>query len=271
LRTLVHLSDLHFGDIEPGPADALVGAVRTIAPDLIAVSGDLTQRARHRQFAAARRFLDALPAPRIVVPGNHDIPLYNVLARMKGAQRYQKYISAELEPFYADNEIAVVGLNTARSLTFKGGRINERQLGVIRSRLCGIDERLVKIVLTHHPFDLPGEYPQSALVGRARLATELLADCKVDIFLAGHFHLSLVAAAASRFQIGGRAVLLVQAGTATSNRGRGHGNSFNVLRIAEPTACVERFDWVPDHGAFAPRAASYFTRTAVGWRRSPVA
>jgi 3',5'-cyclic AMP phosphodiesterase CpdA len=260
---------LHFGDIEAGLIEPLANAIRRIGPDLIAVSGDLTQRARNWQFAAARRFLDALPAPRVVVPGNHDVPLYNLFARFCGVDRYKRHISADLEPFYVDEEIAVLGLNTARSLTFKGGRINERQLARIQQRLCGLEEKLIKVIVTHHPFDLPQEYPASALVGRARMAMDRLADCKIDVFLAGHFHMSLAAATAFRFQIAGHTVLLVQAGTATSNRARGEANSFNVLRIGRPEVSVERFEWDAGHGCFGSAGVNYFRQSEAGWLRLP--
>src|SRR2546421_2446886 len=115
MRTLVHLSDLHFGRVDERLVEPLIAAVTEIDPDLVAVSGDLTQRARSHQFIEARAFLDALPQPQIVVPGNHDIPMHNVYARFfQPLDKYRRYITNELQPFYADEEIAVVGLNTAR-------------------------------------------------------------------------------------------------------------------------------------------------------------
>jgi 3',5'-cyclic AMP phosphodiesterase CpdA len=135
MRTIVHLSDLHFGRVDQALVEPLIETVNALAPDLVAVSGDLTQRARTAQFVEARAFLDALPAPRIVVPGHHDVPLYNPVARfLGGLLKYRRYISDDLAPFYRDREIAVLGLNTARSLTFKNGRINRKQLRILRAR-----------------------------------------------------------------------------------------------------------------------------------------
>src|SRR5882724_10264204 len=128
MRTLVHLSDLHFGRVDERLVEPLIAAVTEIDPDLVAVSGDLTQRARSHQFREARAFLDALPQPQIVVPGNHDVPLHNVFTRfVRPLDKYKGYITDDLQPVYQDNEIVVVGVNTARSLTIKGGRINENQ------------------------------------------------------------------------------------------------------------------------------------------------
>src|SRR4030095_11831424 len=155
MRTIVHLSDLHFGRIDPAVVAPLIETIRQIKPDLVAVSGDLTQRARSHQFEEARAFLDELPKPQIVVPGNHDVPLHNVFARfLEPLTKYRRHITSDLRPFYYDDEIAVMGVNTARSLTIKGGRINEEQVAWMRERLCACDPAVVKIVVTHHPFDL---------------------------------------------------------------------------------------------------------------------
>src|SRR5436309_7341748 len=131
-RTLVHLSDIHFGRVDPALIDPLLDAVRRLAPDVVVVSGDLTQRARTGEFQEARAFLDRLPQPRIVVPGNHDVPLYNLYGRfVEQLARYRRHITDDLEPSYIDDEIAVLGTNTARSLTWKGGRVNGRQIARI--------------------------------------------------------------------------------------------------------------------------------------------
>src|SRR5436190_18217785 len=117
MRTLLHLSDLHFGRVDPVLLEPLGAFARELAPDVVVVSGDLTQRARSEQFRQARRFLDGQPSPQIVVPGNHDVPLRNPFARfIAPLRKYRRYISDDLEPSFVDEEIAVVGINSARSL-----------------------------------------------------------------------------------------------------------------------------------------------------------
>src|SRR3954451_17492079 len=112
MRTIVHLSDLHFGRVNPLLLDPLLKIVKEIGPDVVAVSGDLTQRARSHQFQQARSFLDALPKPQIVVPGNHDIPLHNVFARfLEPLTKYEHYITEDLQPAYEDEEVMIVGVN----------------------------------------------------------------------------------------------------------------------------------------------------------------
>ena len=268
MRTLVHLSDLHFGRVDPHILAPLIKTVSEMKPDLVAVSGDLTQRARSHQFREARAFLDALPQPQIVVPGNHDVPLHNVFSRfLQPLDKYQRYINDDLQPVYADEEIVVVGVNTARSLTFKGGRINEAQVARVREQLCGSNNHLVKAVVTHHPFDLPAGYDDRELVGRAQMAMTGLADCGADLFLAGHLHVSHTSHTAERYNIRGHSALVVQAGTASSTRGRGEANSFNVIRINRPDITVERMAWQPARSAFVISGEERFRHTSDGWVR----
>ena len=235
MRTLVHLSDLHFGRVDQALLKPLTAQIRRLSPDLLVVSGDLTQRARSREFIAAREFLESLPVARIVVPGNHDIPMHNLFDRfMRPLRKYSRYITDDLQPFFFDDEIAVAGINTARSLTIKDGRINPQQMEEVSARFAGVPHSLVKIIVTHHPFDLPDQYRRADLVGRADSALQSFAGSGADLLLAGHLHASHAGTTDARYPIDGYAALVVQAGTATSTRGRGEANSFNVIRISSP-------------------------------------
>src|SRR4026207_826131 len=120
MKTLAHLSDLHFGRVDYTVRDAVIETVRSLNPNVVVVSGDLTQRARSHQFQEARQFLDALPQPQIVVPGNHDVPLSNFFARFgRPLDKYRRYITDDLQPFYADDEVAIIGVNNARAVSTK--------------------------------------------------------------------------------------------------------------------------------------------------------
>ena len=269
MRTLVHLSDLHFGRSDAAILSPLLATVTHAKPDVVVVSGDLTQRARSREFLAARAFLEALPRPQIVVPGNHDVPLYNPVARfVRRLDKYQRYITSDLEPCYADEQIAIVGLNTARSWVFKGGRLNHQQMARIRQRLDTGAPDVVKIIVTHHPFDVPAGYQDQDIVGRARLAIQTFAACGVDLLLAGHLHVTYLGHTATRYKLGGYSALIVQAGTATSTRVRGEANTFNVIRIAWPHITVECLAWQPSRGAFVAAASDSFRQTSSGWMAS---
>jgi 3',5'-cyclic AMP phosphodiesterase CpdA len=269
MRTIAHLSDLHFGRVDPAVVEPLVASIAEARPDVVAVSGDLTQRARSAQFQEAREFLDRLPrVPQIIVPGNHDVPLWNAFKRfMQPLDNFRRYITDDLAPFYSDEEIAVVGVNTARSSTTKYGRINVRQVARVRELLCEIDDDVTKIVVTHHPFDLPEGYDEAQIVGRARMAMETLAACGADLLLAGHLHVGHTGQTAKRYEIAGHSALVVQAGTATSTRVRGELNSFNLLRIKHPHVNVVRYTFDPDKKSFAPASSEHFQHTPEGWHR----
>ncbi len=270
MRTVAHLSDLHFGRVDPALLEPLRRALSEIEPHVVVVSGDLTQRARSGQFREARAFLDTLPTPQIVVPGNHDVPLYNVVKRFyKPLSNYERYISQDLEPAYVDDEIAIVGLNTARSMTFKGGRVNEEQVERVRARLCDLPESMTKMIVTHHPFDLPLECDDDDIAGRASMAMHMLAACGADVLLAGHLHASHAGETTERHGIDGYSGIVVQAGTATSTRERGEENAFNVLRTDGHEIRVERHAWQPASHAFARVRTEAFRRSPTGWARSP--
>ena len=270
MKKIVHLSDLHFGRIDPAVVEPLVEAVNEAGPSVVVVSGDLTQRARSQQFKEARAFLDRVPRPQVVVPGNHDVPLYDVVERFaRPLDKWRRYISEEVEPVYEDEEMVVAGLNTARSLTRKFGRVNERQVARLRERLCAYRDDVLKVVVTHHPFDLPAGADEREIVGRAQMAMETLAACGADLLLAGHMHVSHTGHTAERYKIHGHSALFVQAGTATSTRGRGEANSFNLIRLKHPHIQVERRVWHPEAGRFRPSNAETFRHTPDGWERLP--
>ena len=268
MRILAHLSDLHFGALDERVIPPLLEALHAIAPDLVAVSGDFTQRARRRQFAQARAFMDQLRGPALVVPGNHDIPLFDLATRfLDPLGRYRRFISDELAPVFADEEIVVVGLNSARGTAFRHGegRLNERQVIHATQHFDLAPPTAVKIVVTHHPFDLPAGHSEHHLIGRASMAMEWLAGAGADIFLAGHLHVSHVSQSAERYQIAGHSALVVQAGT-LSQRARGEPGSFNVLRVSATRAEIERHTWDDARGRFTRSWSGTFERFPDGWR-----
>ncbi len=266
MRTIVHLSDLHFGKVHRARLEPLAQAVAAIAPDLVAVSGDLTQRARLGQFREAKSFLATLPLPQVVVPGNHDVPLFNLALRFGDPLgRFRRLITYDLTPSFLDDEIAVLGINTTRAFTRKHGRIHERQARQICEDFARASAGQARIVVTHHPFDLPVGARQTDLVRRAEQAMRIFASCGVDLFLSGHLHFSGTGSTA-RYAIPGYAALVVQAGTATSTRRRGEENSFNLIRIDGLLVHVEHHVWQPSALQFArTETASFRHSKTEGW------
>ncbi len=269
-RTIVHISDLHFGAEDERLVEALVQVIAELDPGVIAVSGDLTQRARRAQFAAARAFLARLDAPLVVVPGNHDVPLYNVLARLANPLGgYRHFISRERYPVFADDMLIVAGADTTRSLTIQDGGLRRRDVEHLRAVLASAPDNATRIVVCHHPFDpLTGRRARFTAPRPAADAIERLVTAGADVFLTGHLHLGYVGHTVVRYGAEGRAAIVVEAGTATSVRVRGEGNSFNVLRIADDEIEVERQTWDPDGQRFGPGARDRFTRTPGGWSRT---
>ena len=266
MATIVHLSDLHFGRIDPRLLAPLVRTVETVAPDLVAVSGDLTQRARASQFRQARLFLDRLPLPLLVVPGNHDVPLYNLAARLLNPYGgYRRHVQHELEPAFENEQMIAVGMNSARTIPFHGGgRLNEAQVARAAARLKAAPDHAIRIVVTHHPFDLPETHGDKHLVGRSDMAMRQLAAAGADVFLAGHLHVSHVGHSARRYQIAGHSALVIQAGT-MSTRIRGEASTMNVLRLAPARIEVERYSWDEATESFQVTWNGAFRRTDNGW------
>jgi 3',5'-cyclic AMP phosphodiesterase CpdA len=267
MRRVLHISDLHFGRTNELLADTLLVQTRELQPDLVVVSGDLTQRARPEQFRTARRFLDALEPPKIVVPGNHDVPLEHFFDRLiRPLARYRRYISEDLYPTYNDDELAVIGVNTARSFTRASGSISDQQIQHARRFFCRAKQDTVRILVTHHPFDFPYGLRDKYLLRRARHAVASLADCQADVYLAGHAHVPFAGLSARRYTVAHHTALIVQAGTSVSMRTRSEPNSFNLIHVHRPSVSVEHFFWNERSARFVSTTVSHFNHTSSGWR-----
>jgi 3',5'-cyclic AMP phosphodiesterase CpdA len=267
MRRVVHISDLHFGRTDEQVVAALIRQTRGLMPDVFVVSGDLTQRARSRQFQEARQFLDGLDRPTIVVPGNHDVPLENLFDRFfRPLAKYRRYITQDLSPTFHDEELAIIGINTARSFTRASGRINDRQIEDARQFFCSVDPDVVKIVVTHHPFDIPQSVAEKYLVRRSAEAIAALGKCQADLYLAGHSHVPFAGLSERRYTVAHHTALIVQAGTSVSTRTRDMPNSFNLIDVDRPAMRVEHFQWDAQSGQFIVTSASQFRHTVAGWQ-----
>lgn len=276
MSRIAHISDIHFGAHDPAIVTGVEEWVLAKRPDVVIISGDFTQRAREKQFREAGAFVNRLRGadlPVMVIPGNHDIPLYDVARRfLAPLERYKRYISDDLCPWYETDELAILGLNTARSLTTSHGRISHEQMDLIRRRFVGVPEHKTRILVTHHPlFAMPiGETGElTRTVGRHEGAIEAVCRAGVHICLAGHFHRTFAEAASKMAERAGKA-LVIQAGTATSTRIRAdEPQSFNWLHArANNTLDLQVVAW--NGREFTGRDEIRYLHDGDMWQRRPV-
>ena len=277
MARIAHLSDVHFGSHDPAIVAALEDLLPALAPDLVVISGDLTQRARVSQYRLARAFIERLEAAGLAVlaiPGNHDVPLYDVARRfVRPLHRYRRYVDENLCPWHEGEAIAVLGINTARSLTFKDGRISHEQMALIQERFAAVPPGKTRILVTHHPlFAMPigdGEGLTEA-VGRRGEALDAVAAAGVHLLLAGHFHRSFTRSARDMAETAGPE-LVIQAGTATSTRVRaGERQSFNRIDIAaSDRVALTVYGW--GEQGFSPGTPAAYVFENARWRDAQAA
>ena len=266
---ILHVSDLHFGKpYHPEVGQALVRIAPTLAPDLIVASGDFTQRAKVSEYEQARAFLDQLPdKPIVVVPGNHDVPLYRVWERLtQPLGNYRRHICEDLETVHDLDGAFVVGLDTTSPRrTISRGRITSKQVSWALEQFHGADPDDLKILVVHHHFvDAPDALRDRGMLGGEKAMRRLI-EAGVDLILGGHLHRAYIGNSLDFFFEGprDRGVILIQSGTTTSRRGRGRErekNSFNLLDVHEDWLEVTHFMFFEDVEAFGPMSRHVFPR-----------
>lgn len=252
MSLLLHISDTHFGTEDPPVVAALQRLAATLSPNVLVLSGDITQRARRRQFAAARAFCDSLGIARMLaLPGNHDIPLFNLPARLLDPYGgYRAAFGADLEPELDGEDLLLLGVNTTRPARHKHGEVSTAQVARVARRLESARREQLRVVVTHQPVCVMREEDEHDRLRGGHAAVQAWSRSGADLVLGGHIHLPYLTDACARVPGVPRALFCLQAGTALSLRVRhGSPNSVNVVRWTPPAAhepreCrVERWDY----------------------------
>lgn len=252
MSLLLHISDTHFGTEEAPVTDALRKLAQESCPDVLVLSGDITQRARSAQFTAARAFCDSLGVAHILtLPGNHDIPLYNVLARVFYPYAgYKAAFGEDLEPELELPDLLVIGVNTTRPERHKDGEVSRAQVKRVVRRLEKARREQLRVVVTHQPACVMRPEDEKDRLHGGEGAVQAWSAAGADMVLGGHIHLPYVSDVCALVQGTGRPMYCIQAGTAVSHRVRhGSPNSVNLVRWVSPPegeprgATVERWDF----------------------------
>lgn len=269
---IVQISDSHFGTVLPGVTDGLLATIRNLQPDLVVLSGDITQRARPSQFREAYNFSEQLrPIPFIAVPGNHDIPLFNVFGRLFDPYKgFQTNFKNQLEKDFDHGDVVIVGLNsTSRWRHVQGAFDLER----LKRRLDRIEPRhKVRIAVFHHPLDCRQEEDLKNLIKCRDQVMQILSERGIDLVVGGHIHDPHVSLSRARYPEIQRALVLGVAGTCTSWRTRGDvPNSFNLIDVhteseGDARLTIARFDMRENLRFTLENKRSFIRSNSQGWQ-----
>lgn len=262
---LLHLSDPHFGTERTPAVDAVVAAAHALAPDLVVLSGDLTQRATRAQFAAAAAFAARLaPLPLRVVPGNHDLPLFALVRRLwRPRARFAAAFGSAAAAPWSGGGVALRCFDSTSRWRHKNGVLDPALIGPAFAAAAPGD---LRVAVFHHPLDCRLAQDEANLVRPAAALAAALAAARVDLVLGGHIHDPLVAAGSVRYAGLARAPAIVLAGTCVSRRTRsGMPNSFNLIALDAARAAIEVERWELRGAGFAPAATQRLCLGARGW------
>lgn len=262
MTTIAHISDLHFGREVPEVMQGLMANLAQVNPDLVIISGDLTQRAKIEEFEAAKVFLQQLPYPYFIVPGNHDLSATDIAERFFNPwEKWQQFVTPNLEPILHTDDYIVVGVNTARAAGFyfdwSRGQISEAQIEFVANTVRSIEEPKLRLVVAHHPFWLPQQAEYRDVVQNRDQAIDAFQRAGVDIILSGHIHMAYTQIL--------NGVIISHAGTTFSNRTlETHPNSFNIIKGNREKLTISFMEWEKDK--FHLKEDRYFQRIDNNWK-----
>lgn len=267
--TIIHGSDLHFGKPhDPAASETFLETIHELAPDLLVLSGDFTQRAKVQEYEAARAWLDRLPdIPTVVTPGNHDVPLYRVWERLRRPfENYQRWIHPELDVVTSVPGVTAISLNSAAPRrAIVNGRIDRHQIEFAREAFLRADPADLKVVVAHHHLAPAPDYEGDKPLPGAREILDAFEAMGVDMVLGGHLHRAYIGNSLDVYpgEDRSRGVIIVQSGTTTSRRGRARERAkttFNLIRVGDDRVEVVHHMHFVEAGGFAPFSVHAFPR-----------
>lgn len=276
MRQLLHISDIHYGPHHlPEVAAGVLDLIEERRPDLVVISGDLTHRAKPRQFQQARRFVDQITVPTLAVPGNHDVPMYRFWERIFSPYgAYRQHFDDNLEPEYEDDELVVLGLNTAFNWTHKDGSLKRSRLRRLAARLQAVAAHKSKLIVAHHQLVPPPRYETQRVVTNAVETVDVLAEGGVDLVLSGHLHQTWIGNTEAYYPRGRHQVLLLHSGTTTTVRGRGierRKNTCNWIRLDGRRIDIRHLLWHDESRRFLETSRHLYPRYGVPYTFESVA
>jgi len=236
---IVHLSDLHCPARNEAQAGALVDSVKAAKPDIVAISGDLTRRGRRREFRVAADLVAQLPGRHLVVPGNHDVPVREIV--MRPFERFAGYFPDQ--PFYLETaDVFLTGFNSAL-----WSRFGDWSLGAAPRLRTAPVEALIReraggrlaVVICHHPLRPHALDVRRSETARGPEAFAELAAAGMRLLLHGHLHRS----SKSCVEAVGATVCELCANTALSDRERAGTAGYNIIDVADGDYGVTTAVW----------------------------
>ncbi len=262
MTRILHLSDIHFGAVDARLVQPMLALAHDLRPDATVVSGDLTQRARASQFAAARAFLDRLPGPVLAVPGNHDVPLHNLALRLAAPfARYRQAMGPELEPTVTLPGAVLQGVNTANPLVWKSGVLRPASARRLERTFAAAAPGVLHIAVLHHA-PVPAADGTPADMADPADVLAALAEAGTDVVLSGHTHMPHAGFAETA-----AGVLFLQVGTAISTRLKTGTNDLALITLGGGEVTVESWLSPPAAAGFEAGPSARYIRPQQAWQK----
>ena len=268
MARIAHLSDLHFGEERFALVPRLIEQLCYLAPDMVVITGDLTQHSRVDEYEEACRFITALPMPVLAVPGNRDLSPWNIPRRLMWRfKRWTDYINPDITPVLDIKGVRVVGMNSTDPFALHRGRLKEAELERASGHLANAPKGAIRVVAMHHPFYHPSEVGRTTMLAGSNAALRL-AEAGAEIVLCGHLHHR----AAPPFALleGQRRILNIESGSTLASTVNHTDNRFNLIELDKGSAKVTTYSCSSGSLTFAAVATNDFRKVApsLGWLSS---